>query len=134
MVRLSRRVFIGLAGGTVAFGTGCTGPSPRPPSGPWLSIPHQRGDLAAFDYMVVLMMENRSFDQVLGYLYEPDTVPRGQAFDGVAGKHLTNPIPADADQAAPQAVPVHWGAVMGPPQPHPRERYSPVHPPLHSTL
>jgi len=33
--------------------------------------------LAVFDYVVVLMMENRSFDNLLGYLYEPDSVPRG---------------------------------------------------------
>jgi phospholipase C len=70
-----------------------------------LRIPHQRRDLAAFDHIVVLMMENRSFVQLLGYLYEPDTVPRGQAFEGVAGKHLANPIPADAEQAARQVVP-----------------------------
>src|SRR5215471_7434233 len=106
MVRLSRREFIGLAGATGAFGTGCKGPGYESQSGPLLSIPHQRGDLAAFDHMVVLMMENRSFDQLLGYLYEPDTVPRGQAFDGVANKHLANPIPADADQTTQQAVPV----------------------------
>src|SRR5215813_8232919 len=133
MVRLSRRALIGLAGGTVAFGTGCTGPSPRPPSGPWLSIPHQRGDLAAFDHMVVLMMENRSFDQLLGYLYAPDTVPRGQAFDGVAGKNLANPIPADADPVQ-QAVPVHWGAVMDHPSPDPGEAYPHVNTQLYGTL
>ena len=33
--------------------------------------------LAVFDYVVVLMMENRSCDNLLGYLYEPDSVPRG---------------------------------------------------------
>ena len=37
-------------------------------------------------------------------------MPRGQAFDGVAGKHLANPIPAYAEQAARQGVP-HTGAL-----------------------
>jgi len=134
MRRLSRRAFLGLAGATVAYGTGCTGPGHGQPSGPLLSIPHQRQDLAAFDHMVVLMMENRSFDQVLGYLYEPDTVPRGQAFDGVAGKNLANPIPADADQATRQAVPVHWGAVMDHPNPDPGEEYPHVNTQLYGTI
>jgi len=69
MVKLSRREFIGLAGATGALGTGCNSPGTRSQAGPLLSIPHQRGDLAAFDHIVVLMMENRSFDQLLGYLY-----------------------------------------------------------------
>src|SRR5262245_30595752 len=133
MVRLSRREFIGLAGATVALGTGCNSPGTGSQSGPLLSIPHQRGDLAAFDHIVVLMMENRSFDQLLGYLYEPDTVPRGQAFDGVAGKHLANPIPADAEQAGRQEVPVHRGSVMDHPSPDPGEEYPHVNTQLYGT-
>src|SRR5262245_9601887 len=45
------------------------------------------------------MLENRSFDNVLGWLYdsknEPpfDSAPRGQSFEGLSGKFLTNPIP-----------------------------------------
>ena len=39
------------------------------------------------------MFENRSLDNVLGFLYEPGTVPRDQTFNGVAGKTLTNPVP-----------------------------------------
>jgi phospholipase C len=133
MVRLSRREFMGLAGATVAFGTGCKDQDHGHQSGPLLSIPHQRNDLAAFDHMVVLMMENRSFDQLLGYLYEPDTVPRGQAFDGVAGQHLANPIPAYAEQAARQGVPVHWGSVMDHPSPDPGEEYPHVNTQLYGT-
>jgi phospholipase C len=133
MVRLSRREFLGLAGATVALGTGCNSPGTGSQSGPLLRIPHQRRDLAAFDHIVVLMMENRSFDQLLGYLYEPDTVPRGQAFDGVVGKHLANPIPADAEQAARQEVPVHWGAVMDHPSPDPGEEYPHVNTQLYGT-
>jgi len=61
-------------------------------------------------------------------------VPRGQAFNGVAGKHLANPIPADADQAAQQAVPVHWGAVMDHPSPDPGEEYPHVNTQLYGTI
>src|SRR5262245_65606310 len=44
------------------------------------------------------MLENRSFDNVLGWLYdsknEPpfDSAPRGQSFEGVSGKFLKNPV------------------------------------------
>jgi hypothetical protein len=46
--------------------------------------------LDTFDHVVVLMLENRSFDNVLGYLYQ-DGVPAGKNFEGVVGKGLTNP-------------------------------------------
>ena len=60
--------------------------------------------LARFDHLVVIMFENRSFDNVLGYLYSqgpvpadwpgklpvPPAVPRGQPFDGLYGKACTN--------------------------------------------
>ena len=47
------------------------------------------------------MLENRSFDNVLGWLYDPqnappfDKVPPGQKFDGVSGQTLTNRLKAD---------------------------------------
>ncbi len=50
--------------------------------------------LNRFDHLVVVMFENRSLDNVLGFLYEPGEVPRGQTFNGVAGKYLTNPVPS----------------------------------------
>ena len=58
----------------------------------------------AIDHIVVLMMENRSFDNVLGYLY-PDGVPAdaplGTSIDGLlypdgSAKPLYNPIPDTA--------------------------------------
>ncbi|MDQ3826588.1 MAG: hypothetical protein M3325_12965 [Actinomycetota bacterium] len=55
--------------------------------------------LDGFYYVVVLMLENRSFDNLLGYLYPdgvPDNAPAGKTFEGVAGKYLANPIPATA--------------------------------------
>ena len=50
--------------------------------------------LDTFDHVVVLMLENRSFDNLLGYLYSQKyPVPPGQQFEGVDGKNICNPIP-----------------------------------------
>ena len=55
-----------------------------------------RNMLDTFDHVVVLMFENRSFDNLLGGLY-PDGVPAdaplGRTFEGVVGKEFSNPIP-----------------------------------------
>ena len=40
------------------------------------------GDVA---HIVTLMLENRSFDHMLGYLYPGNTAPSGQPFDGLTG-------------------------------------------------
>ena len=50
--------------------------------------------------VVVVMFENRSFDVLLGRLYEPDEVV---SFEGVIGKDLSNPI-----RAAPPEPSVAW--------------------------
>ena len=52
---------------------------------------------AALDHVVVVMFENRSFDNVLGRLYEPGEVA---SFEGVLGKELSNPIPPWAEHGA----------------------------------
>ena len=49
----------------------------------------------ALDHVVVVMFENRSFDNLLGRLYQPGEVA---SFEGVAGKDLSNPIPGWAEQ------------------------------------
>jgi len=55
----------------------------------------QTDPLNTFDHVVVLMLENRSFDNLLGYLYSQQyPVPPGEQFEGVDGKNLSNPIPA----------------------------------------
>ena len=41
--------------------------------------------LAAVNSVVVLMLENRSFDHMLGFLYPGSTSPSGQPFDGLTG-------------------------------------------------
>lgn len=67
--------------------------------------------LDTFDHVVVLMLENRSFDNLLGYLYSKEyPVPPGKQFDGVDGKNLSNPIPPEWQFNGPNgkvtAVPV----------------------------
>jgi phospholipase C len=50
--------------------------------------------LDTFEHVVVLMLENRSFDSLLGYLYSQEyPVPAGKQFEGVDGNNLSNPIP-----------------------------------------
>ncbi|HKP36686.1 MAG TPA: alkaline phosphatase family protein [Pyrinomonadaceae bacterium] len=81
--------------------------------------------LDQINHVVVLMMENRSFDNVLGWLYDNENKPlRGQQFEGVAGKDLSNPrsIPSDGNN-----VPVGRGTVMTDPYPDPHEPYDHVY-------
>ena len=56
---------------------------------------------AALDHVVVVMFENRSFDNLLGRLYEPGEVA---AFEGVIGKDLSNPIPEWAEDRGNRKV------------------------------
>jgi len=53
------------------------------------------------------MFENRSFDHLLGRLYE---WREGGSFEGVIGKDLSNPIPAWAEHGADRGVP--YGVAM----------------------
>ena len=62
----------------------------------------QEGDGQKFDHVVSVMFENRSFDNLLGHLYQPDEVA---SFEGVLGKDLSNPIPGYAPGAERGAMP-----------------------------
>jgi phospholipase C len=78
----------------------------------------------ATDHVVVVMFENRSFDNLLGRLYEPDEVP---SFEGVLGKDLSNPIPQWAEHAANRgSVPYGVANDMNTPSPDPGEEYQHV--------
>jgi phospholipase C len=70
------------------------------------------------------MFENRSFDNVLGRLYEPGEV---SSFEGVLGKELSNPIPGWAEHGAGrQAVDYGVAGDMNTPDPDPGEEYQHV--------
>jgi phospholipase C len=76
---------------------------------------------AAIDHVVVIMFENRSFDNLLGRLYQPGEVA---SFEGVAGREFSNPIPEwAADPAGRTAVPYGVAPDMNTPSPDPGEEY-----------
>jgi len=79
----------------------------------------------ALDHIVVVMFENRSFDNLLGRLYQPGEVA---SFEGVLDKELTNPIPAWAHDRGPGAASVPYGiaANSNTPNPDPGEEYQHV--------
>lgn len=84
-------------------------------------------NLNKIESIVVLMLENRSFDNVLGWLYDPENQPpfqeppKGQTFDGLFGKNLSNPDPLTGNR-----VPVGKGKVMTDPNPDPGEEFEHV--------
>lgn len=96
--------------------------------------------LNQIDHIVVLMLENRSFDNVLGWLYDPenkppfDKVPRDQPFAGLSGKKWCNPRPpiplrppgSGSKSGAGEACAAR-GTVMTDPYPDPHEPYNYVY-------
>ncbi len=83
-----------------------------------MPLPDRRN---ALDHVVVIMFENRSFDNLLGRLYQPGEVP---SFDGVLGKNLTNPIPPWARDATGRTdVPYGLATNMNAPNADPGEEY-----------
>ena len=75
----------------------------------------------ALDHVVVIMFENRSFDNLLGRLYAPGEV---KSFEGVIGKDLKNPIPEWAEHGAERKfVPYGVSPNMNTPKPDPGEEY-----------
>ena len=97
-------------------------------------------NLDRIDHIVVLMLENRSFDNMLGWLYDPanpppfDRVPRGQQFEGLSGKQLSNPIPSYARDADLRVVPVARARQINTPNPDPGEEYFHVNTQLYGML
>ena len=98
--------------------------------------PFAASGLSAINHVVVLMMENRSLDNVLGYLY-PDGVPAdaplGKTFDGLlfpggSAKPLFNPIPASAVHQPDHGLQIVRAEPVAPgnfrqPYPDPGEEY-----------
>ncbi|MGJ7507599.1 alkaline phosphatase family protein [Variovorax sp. GT1P44] len=86
----------------------------------------------ALDHVVVVMFENRSFDNLLGRLYAPGEV---RSFEGVIGKDLKNPIPEWAEHGAERKfVPYGVSATMNTPQPDPGEEYPHINTDLYGIL
>lgn len=97
------------------------------------SVPLTARQEAGFDHLVVLMGENRSFDNLLGYLYTPDDLPDGETFDGLAFGDYGNPAPDGSVVAAH----VYEGAtdeIMGRPNPDPGEEFPHVNTQVFDTV
>jgi phospholipase C len=120
--RISRRKFaeeIGIAAAGAAV-----------PS--WASAATKPRRENALDHVVVLMFENRSFDNVLGRLYQPGEVA---AFEGVIGKNLKNSIPAWAEHGADRKfVPYSVASNMNTPDPDPGEEYPHINTDIYGVL
>jgi phospholipase C len=67
--------------------------------------------LASVDHVVVLMLENRSFDHMLGFLYPGNVSPSGQPFDGRGWPGTLLVITYDEHGGCYDHVPPPWGAV-----------------------
>jgi phospholipase C len=86
----------------------------------------------ALDHVVVVMFENRSFDNLLGWLYQPGEVP---SFEGVAGRELSNPIPDWAEHGADRkVVPYGISPTMNTPWPDPGEEFPHINTQLFGVL
>jgi phospholipase C len=93
-------------------------------------VPHDRAH--ALDHVVLVLFENRSFDNLLGRLYQPGEVP---SFEGVIGKDLSNPIPEWAEHGADKrVVPYDVATDMDSPNPDPGEEFQHTNTQLYNIL
>ncbi len=95
---------------------------------PLLPVPDKPG----FEHLVIIMFENRSFDNILGHLYPPGTVPDGQSFNGIANGSYSNPSP-DGTVAA-HIYKGDTDVIMRSPTPDPGEEYPHVNTQLFGTV
>ena len=92
----------------------------------------QQSRANALDHVVVVLFENRSFDNVLGRLYEPGD---GKTFEGVIGKKLSNPIPEWAEHGADRKeVPYGVATDMDAPNPDSGEEWYHTNTQLFNTI
>lgn len=83
--------------------------------------------LDTFDHVVVLMLENRSFDNLLGYLYQAEDVPEGKQFAGLNEFDDALPVPDWVkDYSAHQSIKPHPATSYHQPTPDPGEVYQHV--------
>jgi hypothetical protein len=70
--------------------------------------------LSAITHIVVLMLENRSFDHTLGFLYADrgNVSPAGHAFEGLSGSILAGTVASDI-MFTPDMLPVLSGLARG---------------------
>ena len=83
------------------------------------------------DHVVVLMFENRSFDNLLGYLYERAENPK---FEGVVSGSLSNQVVPSTQVGGPAPVPVHPSDTFSSPYPDPGEEFPHVNTQLYGIV
>ncbi|MGK3953026.1 alkaline phosphatase family protein [Microbacterium sp. I2] len=86
-----------------------------------------------FDHVVVIMGENRSFDNLLGWLYTPETLPEGETFGGLAFGDYANTAPT-GERIGAHTYSGPTDEVMGRPNPDPGEEYPHVNTQLFGTV
>ena len=142
--RTSRRTFLRAAGfgaagvaaaAAAAFAVAQAGgdpPKPAPsdpaPSG---TVP-PRADGPGFDHLVVVMFENRSFDNIFGYLYAEGEVPAGSSFEGLGAGH-SNSL-ASGEKVETHTYTGSTDTIFSSPQPDPGEEYQHVNTQLFGTV
>ncbi|QAY73823.1 hypothetical protein ET445_11170 [Agromyces protaetiae] len=125
----------GAAGAAIGLSVGPPAASPGEPTGlPTLGPTPPADGSPGFAHLVVLMGENRSFDNLLGWLYTPDDPPpSGGAFEGLAYAPHRNSLPDGRSFEAH----VYTGAtdrVMQSPDPDPGEEFPHVNTQLFGTI
>jgi phospholipase C len=95
--------------------------------------PVQARSTPGFDHLVVLMYENRSFDNVLGRLYQDGQPPRGQTYAGLNQGTFSNEA---FDGTVVEAHPYEGSTdtIMSAPDPDPGETYPHVNTQLFGTI
>jgi phospholipase C len=78
---------------------------------------------AGFEHLVVLMYENRSFDNLFGWLYKNEELKDGQSFDGLHQGDYSNPVPGTDEVIKAHAYSGSTDEIMGNPNPDPGEEY-----------
>ncbi|NQX13286.1 twin-arginine translocation signal domain-containing protein [Microbacteriaceae bacterium VKM Ac-2855] len=86
-----------------------------------------------FDHLVVVMFENRSFDNILGYLYSKQDLPEGETFAGLNFGDHTNST-TTGDTVAAHVYEGETDVVMGQPSPDPGEEFPHVNTQLFGTI
>ncbi|WP_372467758.1 alkaline phosphatase family protein [Microbacterium maritypicum] len=86
-----------------------------------------------FDHVVVVMGENRSFDNLLGYLYSKENLPAGEKFEGLAfGTHSNKA--SDGTVVEAHVYEGETDRIMSHPDPDPGEEYPHVNTQIFGTV
>ncbi|MCS5734655.1 alkaline phosphatase family protein [Herbiconiux daphne] len=83
----------------------------------------QKEQKAGFEHLVVLMYENRSFDNLFGWLYKNEELTNGQSFEGLHQGDYSNPVPGTDEVIKAHAYTGSTDEIMGSPNPDPGEEY-----------